>query len=486
MDLMSEMREYIALTSEEEARLHSLWPVLEPHAADIVAHFYERLMAFEGTRSVLKSEAQVTRLQKSLRRWFEDTITSPRDAAYFERRRKVGETHVTVGLEPRYMLGAMAVIVADLHHIAVRHFPIDEAGEVCDIVTRAMMLDLSLMTSTYVASRDKLQMNALQSILVARLAIPVLLIGDEGEVVACTPATRALTSEERALGEPWQQALPEALIRNGNLEQIVQRATETATPTTVARVDADRRTYRVHVVPLAHAFASVMIQIEELTDALALEARVQQAESLAQLGTLSAAVAHELRNPLAGIRGAIQVMASSLPDDAPHRPIMQKVEREVDRLNALVTDLLTYARPRQPRAERLDLHALTMRAVPLAAAGVTPVIEGTGTAIGDDDQVQQILINLLQNAVQAGAHRVRVDLRDGLIRVSDDGPGIPEEQADRVFEPFVTTKNRGTGLGLAISRRAASQMGGWLDLAPRDDAPLPGACLRLTLPTNGA
>lgn len=482
MNLLDEMQAYVALTDDELVQLHSFWPALEPHAADIVDHFYERLMSFEGTRRVLKSEAQVQRLRKSLHRWFEDTICSPRDAAYFERRKRVGQVHVDVGLEPRYMLGAMAVVIADLHRIVVTSFGMPSAGDVCDIVTRAMMLDVSLMTSSYVTSRDRHQMHALQSVLVARLAIPVLLVDDEGEVVACTPPAVALAGGVDPLGRHWTDSLPAGLVRNADLERVVADSIATATAQTLRRVDAERRSFRLHVVPLAHAFATVMLQIEELTEALELEARVHQAESLAQLGTLSAAVAHELRNPLAGIRGAIQVMASSLPEDAPHRPIMAKVEQEVDRLNGLVTDLLTYARPRPPRADPIDLRAITHRIVPMAA-GPEPRIEGDGMAIGDADQVQQILLNLLQNAAQAGATDIRVSIEDGRLWVADDGPGIPDEELERIFEPFVTTKTRGTGLGLAISRRAASQMGGWLDLVS-SDASLGGATLLLTLPVD--
>ena len=252
---------------------------------------------------------------------------------------------------------------------------------------------------------------------------------------------------------------------------------------TVPRVDVGERSFRVHVVPLAHANAAMLLQIEELTEALALETRVQRAESLAQLGSLSAAVAHELRNPLAGIRGAIQVIGATLPDGSPHGPIMGKVEQEVDRLNDLVTDLLAYARPRQPRAEPIDLRATAQRALALLVGDVTPQVEGEGPALADPDLVQQIVLNVCQNALQAGASQVLVQIAPGRIQICDDGPGVSDEAAERIFEAFVTTKTKGTGLGLAISRRAANNMGGWLELVK---GPLSGARFVLSLPTPGA
>jgi signal transduction histidine kinase len=241
----------------------------------------------------------------------------------------------------------------------------------------------------------------------------------------------------------------------------------------------------MHIIPLANEHASFLLQIEELTDVVSLEARLRRSEALAQLGSMSAAVAHELRNPLAGISGAIQVIARSLPADAPYRPIMGKVDEEVRRLNALVTDLLAFARPGMARLEAVDLRQAAADAVGLVAAdqpGVRFEVVGDGTAHADAHLVRQVLLNLLANAGQAveGRGRVRIEVEDGRISVADDGPGVPPDRAEEIFQPFVTTKTRGTGLGLAISQRSARATHGDLRLAA--ESPLAGACFVLTLP----
>ena len=483
MNVFDEMRLYVGL-GDEEARLRNLWSILEPEADAIVGHFYETLMGFEGTRQVLKSDAQVTRLRGSLRRWIEDTMCSPRDAAYIARRERIGQVHVDVGLEPRYMHGAMSVFLADIHRAIMLHYTdvpgaMAAAAELCDLASRVLMLELTLMTNSYVDSRDHRRLEAFQSVLVTHLAHPVMVVNETGHVVACTSATASLIHDD-PLGRPWLDVLPPGLERAGNLQHHARLAVQQDERQTLTRVDVSGRSYQIHLVPLAHKNAALLVQIEELTDALALEARVRRAESLAQLGALSAAVAHELRNPLAGIRGAIQVMANRLPEDAPNRPIMLKVEQEVDRLNALVTDLLDYARPRPPRADVLDLHDVVKRAIALHVGDIPFQVTGRGPAVGDADQIGQIVLNLLQNAVQAGASTIAIDVQPGKMQISDDGPGIESDQRDAIFEAFVTTKSKGTGLGLAISRRAASDMDGWLELT---EGPLCGASFLLTLPT---
>ncbi len=480
MNLLEEMQAYVGLGERQQTLLRDFWTVLEPHADRVIDHFYERLMAFQGTRQVLQSDAQVDRLRGSLRRWLESTVCDERDEAYIIARQRIGQAHVDVGLAPQYMHGAMSVIIADTHEVIVKAYSPEEAEVICDIVVRAFMVDLALMTSNYVQGRDRQQLSVLQGVLVKHLKSVVLLVDAEGRVAACTPPSVVLLGRD-PMGLPWLEALPPALVEAAQLAAMVDAARRAEGAITLPRVDADRRSFRVHVEPLVHTHASLLVQVEELTDALALETRVRRSESLAQLGTLSAAVAHELRNPLAGIRGAIQVIESMLPEEAPQRPIMKKVEQEVDRLNTLVTDLLTYARPRAPRADRLALRPVVERAMALAVGHVTPRVEGTGNAVGDADQVAQIVQNLVQNAEQAGANDVLVTLADGRVQVCDDGPGI-EGAAGDIFEAFVTTKTKGTGLGLAISRSSAEAMGGRLALA--EEGPLPGACFILELPTQ--
>jgi signal transduction histidine kinase len=204
-----------------------------------------------------------------------------------------------------------------------------------------------------------------------------------------------------------------------------------------------------------------------------MEAKLVRAEHLAQIGQLAATLAHEIKNPLAGISGAIQIIREGLPHQSPHHPIIGDILNQIGRLDATVRDLLLYARPTpaKPRPFRLD--RLVMRVASLlqeepAMQRVRVEFHETGdsTVFADEGQVEQLLINLLLNAAHAShdGQPVRVEVEPqgerARLVVRDFGTGMPPEVLERAQEPFFTTKARGSGLGLAICRRVAETNGG--------------------------
>jgi signal transduction histidine kinase len=214
-------------------------------------------------------------------------------------------------------------------------------------------------------------------------------------------------------------------------------------------------------------------------------------ESLARMGEMAAVVAHEVRNPLAGIKGVLQVVGQRLPAESGDRRALQQATLRLDSLQALTEELLLFARPRPPEPAPLGLLTLAretaelLRADP-ALAGLAVEARGdAGDLHGDPRQLRTVVANLLRNAAEAtgGKGRVIVEIRDRRgeieLRVEDNGPGVPEEQRERIFEPFFTTRARGTGLGLAIVRRVAEAHGGQVTVEP---APGGGARFRVRLP----
>jgi signal transduction histidine kinase len=488
MDEWEELRSYVGFDEEDRERLRALWPHVEPRVEAMLDHFYLRVLAFEGARRVLEDDAQVQRLRRTLRGWVRELFLGERDAAYVERRRRIGWRHVQVGLDARYMHTAMQVLADDLVAVAVEALGPREGLAACRAVHRATSLDLALMTGGYVATREKATLEALQELLVEHVRTLVILVDAEGRVVTATRSLTRWLDGTPVLGKPWREVLPAELIQGADLERVMRDAGESGEARHLPRVDvrssAGTRSFQVDVVPIRHALADVLVQLEELTDTVDLEGRLRRSEALAQLGALSAAVAHELRNPLAGISGAIQVISRGIPKDAPYAPVMAKVEREIRRLDALVSDLLAFARPGAVSLERVELSDPVAAAADWAREDFPRVeveVRGRGVAQADAHLVQQILLNLLQNAAQAMGEegKVLVELGPSRIAVSDSGPGVPAELGERVFEPFTTTKVRGTGLGLAICTRNAVAMGGRLSLAT---GPLPGACFVLELP----
>lgn len=210
------------------------------------------------------------------------------------------------------------------------------------------------------------------------------------------------------------------------------------------------------------------------------------------LTRMAAMAAHEIRNPIGVIRGAVELVSQRAgealgPDD---REALADVLGEVDRLRRLTQDFLDFAREPALVPSEVDLARLAAE----AAAGlgrshpaVEVEIDLPPTVLrADGGRVQQVFANLYLNAAQAGARRIRVASRSAgaslVLTVSDDGPGISAAVASRLFEPFATGRAEGAGLGLALSRRIARRHGGDLRLA----APGPGAAFELELPMAGA
>ncbi|RME23426.1 MAG: hypothetical protein D6798_13525 [Deltaproteobacteria bacterium] len=218
--------------------------------------------------------------------------------------------------------------------------------------------------------------------------------------------------------------------------------------------------------------------VDRATHVLENIAAVEQAKEqhrLAALGTMAAGLAHEIRNPLAGIKGAAQYLETE-QDPAVVAEFLQIIIGETNRLNAVVDQFLNYSRPFVVRAEPADINDLVHATLDLVRAGDLPpdirLVEELQADLPmaevDPDKVRQVLLNLVQNAVQvlgdAGSVTVRTGhsrlrARDGSIApaveiaVIDDGPGIHPEDRDKLFIPFFTTRSDGTGLGLPISRR---------------------------------
>jgi len=230
----------------------------------------------------------------------------------------------------------------------------------------------------------------------------------------------------------------------------------------------------------------------EITERKRAEAQIREHASLSRLGQMAAVVAHEVRNPLAGMRGALQILEGRLPSDGRERTIVKEVVARIDALNDMVQGMLEFARPRPPQVSRVSIGLLVREEVTLLSAdprlaGLTFDVDVEDTTVpADRGQIHQVLLNLLINSAHAMGGRGRISIRARQngghceIRVRDEGPGIPTEVLARLFEPFFTTKSRGTGLGLATARRIAENHGGTLDLdCPPDGGTL--AIIRLPL-----
>lgn len=204
--------------------------------------------------------------------------------------------------------------------------------------------------------------------------------------------------------------------------------------------------------------------------------QISRAEHLATLGEMAAGLAHEIRNPLAGIAGVMEIVGRDLPSNSAAKGVLGEVRHEVVHINKIVTELLEIARPKPPVYRPADLVAVTEHASlftrdQASAKHVTlEIIKGDAVPLleFDSGQIHQVILNLLLNAVQAcsdgGSVRVQFSADDQTVTttVSDNGKGIPPDVLPNIFRPFFTTKGNGTGLGLSLARRIVEAHGGRL------------------------
>ncbi len=290
----------------------------------------------------------------------------------------------------------------------------------------------------------------------------VLLVAGLGAVAICAVLIGALAYViQRPLVELQEKI---ALVTAGNLDVAVgfsQRNDE--------------------IGELGRNFNHMMRQLREGREELERlhQTQMSRAEHLATLGEMATGLAHEIRNPLAGIAGVIEIIGRDLPATSPARAVVKEVRLEIAQIDRILTDLLETARPHPPRIHSSDLNTTVEHAVMLARQQVLsqpikielqqapdlPEVEH------DSDQIHQVLLNLLLNAIQAiegpGTVRVEIGSRHACasVVVSDTGCGIPAQHLSDIFRPFYTTKGDGTGLGLSLAHRIVEEHHGRIEVS---------------------
>jgi two-component system sensor histidine kinase HydH len=226
-------------------------------------------------------------------------------------------------------------------------------------------------------------------------------------------------------------------------------------------------------------YAGAVIILRDLTEIKRLQEKVRRSERLAAIGELAAGVAHEVRNPLSSIRGFAQFLGHVLVDKPEEREYAEIMVKEVDRINNVVTNLLSFARPIKPEPTPTNISKLITHTVRLVEEDArlrnvtirVSASDGLEKINVDGNQITQVMLNLILNALQAVDSGGNIDVEaraidSSLLRLSveDDGPGIPPGNANKIFDPFYTSREKGTGLGLAIVHMIVENHGGEITL----------------------
>jgi len=238
----------------------------------------------------------------------------------------------------------------------------------------------------------------------------------------------------------------------------------------------------------------------DLTELKRMEERLRRADRLAAVGEMSASLAHEIRNPVASIRGSVQELSENLALDGTAGQLMKIAIRESDQLSRIISSFLAFVDTSSLSKELFDLSKVVDEAMRMArgrvesngAIEISPAYgDALGNMTGDRRRIKEALANIIQNAIEAtqggGAVRIHAgvceEAPDGFsISIQDEGVGIPREEVDRVFDPFYTTKPQGIGLGMAIAHNTIASHGGTIDI---ESAEGKGTAITVTLPREG-
>ena len=322
----------------------------------------------------------------------------------------------------------------------------------------------------------------------------VLVTDREGIVTLMNPAAEELTGMSHRLvqGHPFRIPFRGARI----LVEMVERTA--ATGMIISDYENVVLVTGGHPTPVSAATSplllgngeriGVILILRDLTNVRELERAVRQSDRLSALGTLAAGLAHEIKNPLGGIKGAAQLLERELSAENEMREYTRIMLKEVSRVNRIVEELLALTSPRKLKLEAINLHRIIGDLIKLQrqAKGDRKVViqqqfdPSIPSFLADEELLTQLFLNLIKNAVEAVgdiglvriATRIHADYRmtqQGerrtrmvAVDISDDGPGIPTEQQEQLFTPFFTTKATGTGLGLAICQKIVSEHRGLL------------------------
>jgi PAS domain S-box-containing protein len=502
--VLKDLKDFVAFEPSHAVLLTEIQPHVEPAFDDIVEAFYAAIARTPVTAAALTGgDAQVARLKATLRDWLGGVFGGVYDEAYVERRARIGRAHVRIDLPHRYMFGAMNLIRQALHVQLERStFDRDRLYAAHSAIDAICDFELAIITESYVEVRAKdLYRGVVDSVNEMMIAT-----GPEGTVeFANRYALSKLGLSAREIRGRDFVALAAMEEERSRLKRVMDRQ-DGSRITVRMPARAGTAVVRWTFASLTHMDGIAMllaVGVDE-TERIDLERRTARTEALAAMATLTAGLAHEIRNPLNAAQLQLELLsrAASRLGDAEHGGRIGErvtiVKSELSRLATMLDDFLKLARPTHIEKEPFELLALVDEVVQLEGplAHVVGVQMGVvpGAArydlVGDRDRVKQVLVNLLNNSIEAmqrvGGGLVTIELEhvhgEVHVRVVDTGPGIPADTAKHIFEPFFTTKEAGTGLGLAIVKKIVEVHGGSVAIEASEN----GTVAAFTLPLGPA
>jgi two-component system nitrogen regulation sensor histidine kinase GlnL len=325
----------------------------------------------------------------------------------------------------------------------------------------------------------------------------VIVLDQKGCISFLNPAAEELTGVSRRLA----QGMTFATVFKGE-ELLLEMTSKTSESGMTISDHENIVLYRTgHPTPVSATTSPLMLAsgervgtillMRDLTNIRELEEAVRTADRLSSLGTLAAGLAHEIKNPLGGIKGAAQLLEKELPVDSELLDYTRIMIKETQRVNRIVEELLALTTPRKLQLSKVNLHQILGDILTLQKnsrekreiAFIQQFDPSIPTILADEEQLTQLFLNLTKNAVEAVGDNGQIRISSRIlsdytltkkgerrqrmvaVEITDDGPGMSREQLDQLFTPFFTTKSRGTGLGLAICHKIVTEHRGMIRVA---------------------
>jgi PAS domain S-box-containing protein len=501
---------FLGFTERDVTLLRAMRPLFEREAGAWVAAMYGHLAQFSETKSLLLDHTTTERLHGLLQAYLLRITEGSFDDAYVADRQRLGQTHERIGLAPRWFVLAYAACLQQIVPAVQRYFAGDpeQAQAAVLVLEKVVLLDASFAVDAYV-QHDRHRYRQFLGSIVRDTVDCIFLFDANKRFRVWNPAAERVLgwSASQVLGQPVQLIVPPERLASGELQWRDDEIARTGH----AQLETDRLTRDGRRVPVEMSVSLLRgpagepigrcAILRDITSRRRLEEEKLQSERLATIGTMSARLAHEIRNPLSSVRlnldlvaDEIQAVAGTHPQAATEmRTLLKTIDAEVHRIQRVTEDYLQFARMPKPRWEVVALNeVLTQRLAFLQSlfnkSNVTLATDfapDLPAIAGDEEQLWQALLNLLRNALEAmpdgGTLTVATAGAAGAVHltVTDTGKGMSATEREQLFKPFFSTKPGGTGLGLPLTQQIVAEHNGQLTC---ESAPGHGTTFTMELP----
>ncbi len=350
------------------------------------------------------------------------------------------------------------------------------------------------------------------AMILENIADAIIAVSQQGKIVLFNSAAQHFTglSEKNALSKSFYECFKDEetlcyLLRTALNEGRSISSHETVT---LKISGAQQRQVSITVSPIFSVSApqqGAVIVLHDLTRIHSLESVVRHADQLVMIETMAAGLAHEIKNPLGGIKGSAQLLQLELESDSELQEYPQLIVKEAERVNRIIQELLNLSNPRKERLEAINIGQLLLKIVKLQKSTVTDrsilfvwkLDPSIPDILGDHDLLMSLFLNLIKNSCEASPDNSKITISTQIstdyhlslpgtrptpmvqISITDEGPGIPTTDLEKIFTPFYTTKTAGNGLGLSICQKIVTDHEGLLQFANQSTG---GTQVKVSLP----